>query len=651
MLTDDQAIDIYRRLFGKAACVDTEDRAGIAADVKAVIAADDEDAAATYLDEQTWGGDHKQHIKDARKLRKLAAEVEAAAAPIGQVCNIDVHPASEIFPLMGGDELQELADNIEKNGQREPVVLWKDGTVLDGRNRMLACELAGVEPKCRVVEEDCDPAQLVLSLNLHRRHLTTSQRAIVAARLKVYYEVEAKERQRSGGREKGSANLREASGKASEKAAEKLTVSPRAVEQAAAVLKSGTPELVQAVSGGKLAVSTAADVATLPREQQRALLEHVDEREVLAASKKIRQGRTAKRRTERIAKIAGQATPLAALPRFPVLLADPPWAFDGSANDAWSVDNHYPTMSTDEICRVAVGERATDDAVLFLWTTSPKLREAFHVLDAWGFTYKTCAIWDKMNPGMGSWFFQRHELLLVATHGNFPAPPPEARPPSVLVQKKGAHSEKPDGMYVIIEKMFPSLPKLELFARGKPRPGWTTWGNQIDISTKDEGEHQQVSQVLHPSLTLGCRVRYWVNVRDDGNLFGKLLSLPNRKGYVRILPENSDREVGVHASKVLLAAGQVNSLHQTVLPPDRSSPCSVAGCEYPHARDASRLPGDEQHALYRKPGQCPAGYRAGPGGAWLKGGAATKARIVVDPNTAKQRVFRNRGDNQTERGK
>ena len=95
-----------------------------------------------------------------------------------------IHPAANIFPL-DADNIDELAANIKEHGLRDPIEIL-DGKIVDGRRRSLACRLAGVEPIVRQVSPD-DPVQYVLSLNLHRRHLTTSQRALVAAEVATLF--------------------------------------------------------------------------------------------------------------------------------------------------------------------------------------------------------------------------------------------------------------------------------------------------------------------------------------------------------------------------------------------------------------------------------------------------------------------------------
>ena len=108
--------------------------------------------------------------------------------------HMDIHPAAAIFPMMADVELAALADDIKANGQREPVELL-DGAILDGRNRYAACELAGVEPCFRTLEHVESPIHYVLSKNLHRRHLTTGQKASIAVEALPLLEDEARLRQ------------------------------------------------------------------------------------------------------------------------------------------------------------------------------------------------------------------------------------------------------------------------------------------------------------------------------------------------------------------------------------------------------------------------------------------------------------------------
>lgn len=164
----------------------------------------------------------------------------------------------------------------------------------------------------------------------------------------------------------------------------------------------------------------------------------------------------------------------------PVLLADPPWQFkvweESSAYGA--ALEHYPTKSLEEICAMPIGNCATKDAILFMWTTAPMLREAFDVLDAWGFEFKTGMVWDKERQGMGYYVRNQHEELLIATRGDMPLPDPANKPISVIREVRGKHSAKPHIVYEHIERMYPALRKREFFARHW-RQGWEKpWGNE-----------------------------------------------------------------------------------------------------------------------------------------------------------------------------
>jgi N6-adenosine-specific RNA methylase IME4 len=171
--------------------------------------------------------------------------------------------------------------------------------------------------------------------------------------------------------------------------------------------------------------------------------------------------------------------PANALPtsRHSVIYADPPWQYDFSKSDSREIENQYPTMPVDDICALPIPGIAAADCVLFMWATSPKLPEAMQVLNAWGFTYKTCMVWVKDKIGMGYYARQKHELLLIATQGNLPTPDPSNRPASVIEAPRGEHSRKPEVVYELLEKMYPNLNKIELFSR-TPRAGWKAWGNQ-----------------------------------------------------------------------------------------------------------------------------------------------------------------------------
>lgn len=161
------------------------------------------------------------------------------------------HPVSNVFPLMLESELAELASDIKANGLREPIWLDADGRIIDGRNRYLACQRAGVEPTFRTYDGD-DPITFAVSMNLKRRHLSESQRAAVAAQIA---------NMESGHRAdyaKNGAGGEIYPAVTVDEAAEMLNVSRASVVNARTVLKNGTPEEIEAVKAGEIAVGTLA---------------------------------------------------------------------------------------------------------------------------------------------------------------------------------------------------------------------------------------------------------------------------------------------------------------------------------------------------------------------------------------------------------
>ena len=185
-------------------------------------------------------------------------------------------------------------------------------------------------------------------------------------------------------------------------------------------------------------------------------------------------------REERDMRLSAQETLFPEGQLYTVLLADPPWRYDFSQTENREIENQYPTMSLEDICDMSVREIAYSDSVLYLWTPCPKIKEALEVMEAWGFEYKTNAVWVKEGGiGMGYWWRNQHELLLVGTRGNFSPPVDEKRTPSVIYASRGRHSEKPVIVYELLEDLYPDMAKIELFAR-KQREGWAVMGNEID---------------------------------------------------------------------------------------------------------------------------------------------------------------------------
>jgi N6-adenosine-specific RNA methylase IME4 len=164
--------------------------------------------------------------------------------------------------------------------------------------------------------------------------------------------------------------------------------------------------------------------------------------------------------------------------KFQVIYADPPWKYGNSMPEYFTEQaNHYPLMTIQELCEMPVKDIADKNAVLFMWVTSPILEECFQVINAWGFKYKTSFVWDKVKHNMGHYSSVRHELLLLCIRGSYPKESANLRD-SVFTEDRTAHSKKPDYFYELIEEMYPTGKKIELFSRNK-REGWNSYGNQL----------------------------------------------------------------------------------------------------------------------------------------------------------------------------
>jgi N6-adenosine-specific RNA methylase IME4 len=180
--------------------------------------------------------------------------------------------------------------------------------------------------------------------------------------------------------------------------------------------------------------------------------------------------------------------------RFGAILADPPWKFEHWGKNyvcGRDPENHYDLMTLDAIKAMPVADIAGTDCVLFLWVTWPLLQQSLSVVEAWGFTYKTCAFtWMKADVStinlfsgpvdadmkLGYWTRANSEICLLATRGKPKRVNADVR--QGIIEPARQHTRKPDCIHQRIERLVGG-PYIELFAR-QQRPGWTMWGNQTD---------------------------------------------------------------------------------------------------------------------------------------------------------------------------
>jgi hypothetical protein len=183
---------------------------------------------------------------------------------------VDVHPAANIFPMMAADEFEGLKSDIRANGVREPLTMWK-GHLIDGRNRMAACIDLSIDWHAHLCELDSDedPVAYVISHNLHRRHLGPGQKAMVADKIRAYYDQQAKQRMSDGGKSAGKGRKKQGpeklpdpkNGDSRDAAGAAVGVSGRLVDAARTVRRLGSAALIESVESGKVSVSKASRVA------------------------------------------------------------------------------------------------------------------------------------------------------------------------------------------------------------------------------------------------------------------------------------------------------------------------------------------------------------------------------------------------------
>lgn len=389
--------------------------------------------------------------------------------------SLTAHPAASLFPLLSGAELGALAADIREHGLIDPIVLIC-GAILDGRNRLAACELAGVEPRFREWDGTGSPTSWVISVNLQRRHLTVTQRGVVGCASLPLLAAEAKARQGERTDLQPPGNLAPKSRKATDEAAAAVGVSGRTVAKSAAIAKSA-PDLYAAMRSGLVTLEQATVLAKLPEPERAPLIEDIRAAPTIEArertAKHAAKGAKERHKANVVAEIEARPPPPATGP-FRVIAIDPPWQYDKRPDDVTHRARlDYPPMTIEAICALPVAELAEEDCVLWLWTTNAHiLREAPRCLDAWGFREKTILTWAKDQMGVGDWLRGQTEHCILAIRGR-----PVVnltRETTLLTAPRREHSRKPEEFYALVEALCPGS-KLEMFARA-PRKGWASWG-------------------------------------------------------------------------------------------------------------------------------------------------------------------------------
>jgi N6-adenosine-specific RNA methylase IME4 len=173
--------------------------------------------------------------------------------------------------------------------------------------------------------------------------------------------------------------------------------------------------------------------------------------------------------------------------RYSILYADPPWDYKGQTQhggkgiaDTGGAEKHYPTMTLTDLMNLDISSVTADDALLFLWSSSPHLDQAIVLMKTWGFSWATVGfVWDKQRVNPGFYTMSQCELCLIGKRGRIPTPRGARNVRQFVSELRGEHSAKPNEVRLRIETLFPTQNKLELFARTRS-PGWHVWGNEVE---------------------------------------------------------------------------------------------------------------------------------------------------------------------------
>lgn len=351
---------------------------------------------------------------------------------------MEFHKIANIFPLMDGDEFDQLVTDIKQNGLLVPIIMY-EGQIIDGRNRYRACLEADIEPRYEQYN-GTDPLEYIISINLHRRHLNESQRALIAAKIKPMFEVEAKERQIRKPINSVSANLRpQKKHKSSADAAKLFNVSPRLVESASKILKNGDEKLIETIEQGKKKVSAVARELKIAKQ-----------------IKEIENGEIE-------------------LPKglYEIIVIDPPWNYNSKYDsDGFRGTTDYPEMTLDELKKMNIP--ASENSILFLWTTKAFIWNAKELLDCWSFKYRDILIWDKEKMGIGKLLRLQTELCLVGIKGKPVIKSHDCR--DIIREPRRQHSRKPEAFYELVDHLCVGR-KLDIFGR-EQRKNWDIWGKE-----------------------------------------------------------------------------------------------------------------------------------------------------------------------------
>lgn len=354
-------------------------------------------------------------------------------------------------------DIGPLAQNITEIGLLHPIVVDAGGRLIAGQRRLAAYKLLGKDKIPATVINLDKIVRGEYAENAFRKNLTPEEKADIADAVEPIERAAAKERLAAAGpttgkgKKSGSGKFPEAvKGRALDKVGRAVGMDRKTLEKARAV----------------------RDAARKEPEKFGKLLDDMNRTgNVNGPHKRLKV-------TIQADAIRAEAPPLPNKGPYRVIVADPPWLYEARQDDPQHrAALPYPTMSIEKICAMDVASLAHKDCILWLWTTNHHMREAFDVLEAWGFKHKTILTWVKDRMGMGDWLRGQTEHCLMAVRGK-----PTVRltnQTTVLNGPMRKNSQKPEEFYKFVERLCPAPRYAELFSR-QPRDGWDGHGNESE---------------------------------------------------------------------------------------------------------------------------------------------------------------------------
>ena len=359
----------------------------------------------------------------------------------------------DLIPPLSQYEQEGLEEEIRYWARcYSPIITWR-GYIADGHHRYAICQKYGLPfttEELDVEDEDDVMIWMIDNQKKSRRNIETPAKIRLGLKKESILADKAEKRMKAGKNIDPEENLPQGSRdpQVRDIIGKSAGVSGKTVDKFKYIQKKA-PELADDLCAGKIVdgkkLSIDGAYRDLRREEHKATLKEAE----------FPQG------------------------KYRIIYADPPWKYKDDLIESYgAAEKHYPTMTIEELGNLPIKDIADDNAVLFLWVTSPLLEVSFKLVHAWGFTYKTSFIWDKVKHNMGHYNSVRHELLLVCTKGSCTPDDKKLFDSVQTIERSDNHSEKPEEFREIIETLYPHGNRLELFAR-KETEGWEVYGNEV----------------------------------------------------------------------------------------------------------------------------------------------------------------------------